>query len=50
LLTYDLIERAIDRIRAFVGLDFPGHVNEAFELLRVVGLGLRFARHAEMGA
>jgi hypothetical protein len=41
------IERAIQRFRAFIGLDLAGHVNEPLELLGVVGFrfGFGFAEH-----
>jgi hypothetical protein len=37
------LEGAIDRIWALVGFDLTGHVDEALELLWIVGLRLGFA-------
>lgn len=42
-----LAERAINRIWTFVGFDLSGHVDEALELLWVVGRRLGSAGHAE---
>jgi hypothetical protein len=42
------LERAIERLRAFINLDFAGYFDEPLELLGVIGLGLRLAGHVSM--
>jgi hypothetical protein len=41
----DFSESAINRLGALVGFDLTGHVDEALELLGVVGWRLGCARH-----
>src|SRR5271167_3625701 len=42
---HDLVKCPVKRAWAFVGVDLAGHVDEALELLRVIGRRLGLARH-----
>jgi hypothetical protein len=44
----DALERLLQSFRVFIDLDLAGHIDEAFELLGIIGLVLRFAGHGAM--